>query len=268
MLIGEPQHSPYDWRFQLFGFPVRVTWLFWVVSAAMGYGNALSFKSTFELLYQVNVNFAMLLGVWVGMTFVSILLHELGHTLAFRYFGIESQIVLYQMGGLAIPGAGMIWGKMGKKRRLTHIDQIIISAAGPVIQLLLALVVGVLATLSGVFVWEFSWFASLLQIPVSTPKNPIAAAAIVFTVQSSIWWALINLLPIFPMDGGHIAKHLIGLVRRTSGEMEAYMVGAVGGILVAYWMSTHNMQFTGLFFVSLALTNIQALQANNGSRFW
>ena len=170
MFLGEPQPSQYDWHFRVFGFPTRVTWLFWAVSAALGYQSAMNVQ--FEYAQQgVNVQLALLLAVWVGVVFVSILVHELGHALAFRYFGIHCQIVLYQMGGLAIPGAGMIWGNRGQKRRLTHIDQIIISSAGPGIQLLLAAVVGCTAILCGIYSRDFAWLANYLALEVSAPRN-------------------------------------------------------------------------------------------------
>ncbi len=46
---------------------------------------------------------------WVAMTFVSILVHELGHTFAFKRFGVDSSIELYHMGGLAIPAGFGSW---------------------------------------------------------------------------------------------------------------------------------------------------------------
>jgi hypothetical protein len=41
-MIGEPPPSQYDWRFNLLGFPIRVTWLFWLITAALGYSIAMS----------------------------------------------------------------------------------------------------------------------------------------------------------------------------------------------------------------------------------
>ena len=112
MLLGEPQPSQYDWNLQVFGFPTRVTWLLWAGSAALGYNSA-SHVQFEDAAQGDNVPLAALLAVWVGVVFVSILVHELGHALAFRYFGIQCQIILYQMGGLAVPGAGMLWGSRG-----------------------------------------------------------------------------------------------------------------------------------------------------------
>jgi stage IV sporulation protein FB len=266
MLLGEPQHSQYDWRFQILGFPVRVTWLFWAISAALGYSWAQSFQWTYAAM-GVQINLSLFLLAWVGVTFVSILIHELGHSLAFRYYGIESEIVLYQMGGLAIPGAGLAWSRMGKRRNLTHLNQIVISAAGPAIQLLLAAIVGILAVLCGVYVPEFAWLGNALGIELS-PQRTIAYASIRFMVTASIWWAVINLIPIYPLDGGQIAQHVIGIFRRNSGLTEVHMLSIVVAGAAAFWFMSRGSTLNGLFFASLAMNNFQMLQATNGPRIW
>ena len=217
---------------------------------------------------SIPANLGVLLLIWVAVTFVSILVHELGHALAFRFYGIRCEIVLYHMGGLAIPGAGMIWGRNGRRTQLTQFNQIVISAAGPAIQLLLAALVGIVAILCGVRVPEFSWLAQYLQLKVSRPANPATYAAISFMVTSSIYWALFNLLPIFPLDGGQIAQHVIGFFRRTNGLMEAHTLSAAVGIVIAFWCYTSGSGLNAIFIASLVLNNIQALQGGVGPRNW
>ena len=265
MLLGEPQSSQYDWRFQIFGFPVRVSWLFWAVSAALGYGHAMGLQSNYR---NIQVNLGAILAIWVAVTFISILVHEIGHGLAFRYFGIRCDIVLYHMGGLAIPGAGLLWGRNGRRTQLSHRDQIIISGAGPAIQLLLGAFVGIVAISCGIYVPEFKWLADILGFDVGTPRNPFAYAFVRFMVTSSIWWAIINLLPIYPLDGGRIAQHMIGIYRRTDGLMEAHAVSAVVGIALAFWCITNGMELNALFLASMVMNNIQTIQGGYGPRNW
>ncbi len=116
MLLSEPQESPYDARFRLFGFSIRVTWLFWVVIAALGYDRSLSLQEDYSLR-GYDTEFTVILLLWVAAGFLSILVHELGHSLAFRFFGIESHIVLYQMGGLRYRS----WIDLGKARVQTEV---------------------------------------------------------------------------------------------------------------------------------------------------
>jgi Zn-dependent protease len=278
MLIGEPMPSQYDWRFQIFGFPIRVTWLFWIIAAALGYNQAMSLDENYQRLAPAvegvsSPGFPILLCVWVAATLLSILVHELGHALAFRYFGIQSEIVLYHMGGLAIPTAGYLYQRGGFRRRLTDGNQIIISAAGPLLQLASGIVVGVGALLAGIYTGEIgswlkwfgadaSWFAG-----AQIPENAFTYALINFYVLISLWWPLFNLLPVYPLDGGHIVQHTIAIVRRTDGLYEANLIGAVVGFGVAWWFFRSGMTINALLFVSLAMSNVQAMQ-QQGPRIW
>ncbi|MFN9639972.1 MAG: M50 family metallopeptidase, partial [Pirellula sp.] len=188
-----------------------------------------------------------------------------------RYYGMACEIVLSHMGGHASPGSGFIWARRGKRTRLTHQDQLVISAAGPAIQLLLAAIVGGLALGCGVKVFSFEWLSSLIGLQLPTTRvldNPYAFCAINFLVGSSIYWALLNLLPIFPLDGGQIVRHLIGIVLRRDGLYEACCLGAIVGALAAYWLLTNGGQIGGLFFASLAYSNLQTIQSARGGGSW
>ncbi|HEX4607162.1 MAG TPA: hypothetical protein VH092_03070, partial [Urbifossiella sp.] len=58
---------------------------------------------------------------WIAISFVSFLVHELGHAAAFRAYGVGSHVVLYSLGGLAVP-----WDDLrGRWRR------VVVSLAGP-----------------------------------------------------------------------------------------------------------------------------------------
>jgi stage IV sporulation protein FB len=277
MLIGEPMPSQYDWRFRFLGFPVRVTWLFWLVAAALGYNLAMALDEQAQMIPGgFNPGFAILLCVWVAATLLSILIHELGHALAFRWFGIESQIVLYHMGGLAIPTAGYIFQRGGIRRRLTHGNQILVSAAGPLLQLASGIAVAAGATALGIqapFVQNFyeimGWELEFSQ-PVfdSLANNALIHACVMFYVLISVVWPLFNLLPVYPLDGGQIVQHAIAIVRRTDGLYEANLIGAAVGFLAAWWFFQTGQVFNAILFASLAMGNVQSLQQQQGPRIW
>ena len=88
-------------------------------------------------LYSEELNAGVVILIIASVFFLSVLIHELGHTLAFRFFGIDSHIVLYWMGGLAIPGGGMGAWNGGRTKRLNPNEQIVVSLAGPAAGLLL-----------------------------------------------------------------------------------------------------------------------------------
>src|SRR5262245_16399907 len=84
----EPQPTEWDLKWTMFGIPVRVHPMFWLVGLLLGRG-ALQDGA----IYLVAV---------VACFFISILIHELGHVFMGMKFGADGHIVLYGLGGLAI----------------------------------------------------------------------------------------------------------------------------------------------------------------------
>src|SRR4051794_41088064 len=87
MLLGEPAPTQGDLHFRLFGFPVRVHPFFWLTTVIFGMGGGPADPQRTL--------------VWVGIVFVSILAHELGHATMQRFYGGHPWITLYGLGGLA-----------------------------------------------------------------------------------------------------------------------------------------------------------------------
>ena len=84
-------------EFKLFGIPVRVEPLFWLTIAILGGG--LSAKSSEGLL---------LVALFVLAAFVSVLIHEMGHAMMIRKFGLPTEITLTTLGGYATYPAGVL----------------------------------------------------------------------------------------------------------------------------------------------------------------
>ena len=96
--------TPYDLRFELLGFPVRIHPGFWVLSLLLGRSES-----------------PRLLVAWVVAVLFSILVHELGHAFVQRAFGGRPKIVLYAFGGYAAAeGVDRAWWK-----------NVVVSLAGP-----------------------------------------------------------------------------------------------------------------------------------------
>ncbi|MFM8704007.1 MAG: peptidase, partial [Planctomycetia bacterium] len=93
MFLGEPQPTPADLRFSLLGIPVRVSGWFWVAAVLLGWNlcQGLAEGDQRALLRY--------LAAWVGVVLVSLLVHEMGHALAFRRFGQSAHVILYHFGG-------------------------------------------------------------------------------------------------------------------------------------------------------------------------
>jgi Zn-dependent protease len=263
-MFSEPARSPYDWQFVLAGFRVRVTWLFWVVSAAWGYDWARGLDREYQLLDLASPGPFSLLLVWVGVSFLSILIHELGHALAMRWYGQASYIVLYHFGGIAIPD----WMAGRRGRRGDRWEKVVISAAGPLLQLALGLLVAGVAGGMGFSIGQAGYLLRW-AIPLpdgALPNNALTMGLIEASVLTSVFWALLNLVPVLPMDGGHIAQQLIGYFQQSDGYRETVVFSLAVGTVIAIWGYSQQLPTIGLFFMVLAILNFQSLQDPFGTR--
>ncbi len=203
-------------RFKLLGFPITVHWMFWVVLGILGSNLAQGRDGILKL------------ALWVVAGFISVLIHELGHTFLQRKFGARPQIILYAMGGLAVPDRGF-----------TRTQHIIISLGGPLLQIAVGLAARELLRHSSgdsmpvvVFLFSFQWI--------------------------SIAWGLLNLLPIYPLDGGQVLRGILGPQR----EKQAYLVGMVLAVGLGIYVLTrpHPSVWNAMMCGLLAWDNFQRWQ--------
>ncbi|MFN5708845.1 MAG: metalloprotease [Planctomycetota bacterium] len=259
MFLAEPQPTGFDLRFQIFGFPVRVHPAFFLMPLILG-GSLLQGDNP----GSTGVNFLVLTAVF----FVAILVHELGHAFAMRYFGESASIVLYWMGGLAIPNMGR-WNA-GRARPRTPYSQLIISAAGPLAGILLGLVlVAVLVAMGGKIVWE-----TVLVFPIPMPDLRATAFAdnqamwVLMTsgMFSCFFWNLLNLAPVLPLDGGRILQSILTIFDPWNGTRTCLVVSMITAGALALLSLSNNAQFGAFFFGFMAFESFQALQSYGGGR--
>jgi stage IV sporulation protein FB len=170
-VLAEPDRTQYDLNFPLFGFRVRVHPFFWLGTVLLGL-NALRDENHGPIL----------LLIWIAVVFVSILVHELGHALAYRMYGSHARIVLWGFGGLAIGSPN----PAGRARR------IFVTLAGPLAGFLLAALVYGSDRLTG---WSTAGGVPVLNLYFQLMFVNIA-------------WGVLNLFPVFPLDGGQITREL------------------------------------------------------------
>jgi stage IV sporulation protein FB len=254
MLLSEPQPTSADWQFELAGIQVRVSPWFWLASTLFGFGTCQSFAQGDQ---RALIGYLIL---WVGVVLVSILVHELGHALTFRFFGQSAHIVIYHFGGLAIPE---FWGR---RVSLRPVQRMLVSAAGPLAQLGLAALI-VLALKAG------GWF-----VPFPLPSigralglyagreidSRIIQAVIDFLLWVNIFWPLLNLVPVPPLDGGQIVREGLLALGLTQAQWIAGIIGVGAGAGVAYWAYTRGDHFLGIMFAMLAASCWQSLSASGG----
>lgn len=257
MFLAGPQPTPADLEFSLARVPVRVSAWFWVAAALLGWNvcQALARGDQRELL--------RLLVAWIAVVFVSLLVHELGHAVAYRRFGQSAHVVLYHFGGLAIPDA---WSR----RHLRPLQRLLVSAAGPAAQLVLAAAIIIGLKAAG---YRVPCPLEAIQEPLGLSSgrplpSQLVAALVWFLLQVNIFWPLVNLLPVPPLDGGQIAREALALLGVDDAPRIAGLLGAVTGGLVAFWAYSRGEPFLGIMFAMLAVSCWQNLPGPTPWRRW
>jgi Zn-dependent protease len=211
-----------------FGIGIYVHWTFLILIAWVLFSPGANALATG--IYMVGLVLAM---------FGCVVLHELGHALTARLFGIGTRdITLYPIGGVAR------LERMSEKPS----EELWIAIAGPAVNVAIAglLMIGLL-----VGIWLNPGMAVLPQLPPTHFSQFLGHLMIL-----NVGLVVFNLIPAFPMDGGRVLRALLsmglGHVRATEiaarvGVVMAILLG-VGGLLL---LNNPLLAFIA-FFVLLA----------------
>lgn len=184
-------------RFSLFRVPVSVHPSLWVMLLLLG--GLLSARSAEDLLHLLS---------FVLIAFLTLLLHEFGHALTGRALGGgRPSVMLAWLGGFC----------RNDEAKLSPRADVVMTAAGPLFSLLpagITLLILLLSSLSAGGSIESALSAAaetVLGHSLDASLLPESVRGAAFAAEQSLqiplWWALINLLPIYPLDGGQILLH-------------------------------------------------------------
>jgi Zn-dependent protease len=201
--------------FRLLGVPVRLHFTFvllllFLVVTALGYDSTAVFAT-------------FILGL-----FASVLLHEGAHAAVGAWFKIRTvEIVMFPIGGLS-----------RMERRLRPVEEMLISLAGPLANLLVAI---------GIFFYVAAT-KQAITIQPSDLLHPSGGNLLPLFGFANLLLAGFNLVPAFPMDGGRLMRALLSFVRP---EDEATRIAAWMGRVVAFSLGLYGLvhgQFMLVFF--------------------
>lgn len=212
------------------GIPLKIHWSFGLLILYVIY-----ISYSFDLTKEATLGFGLLL----VCLFIFVILHELGHAFAARYYGIDTHdIIISPLGGLA---------------RLQDLPEkpwheLVVAFAGPAVNLVLATSFGLI--LSYVF------HADLVPMDddFALLMNPIEFMKFMFAINIILF--LFNLLPAFPMDGGRILRALLAIkLDRVLATRIAMWIGRAMAFLfvfIAIQYEHITWGFIGLFVFVMA----------------
>ncbi|MBX9602711.1 MAG: site-2 protease family protein [Bryobacteraceae bacterium] len=200
---------------RLFGVPVRLHFTFILLAIFL-----LMFGLSNE---QSNLMFAF----YVFGLFASVLLHELGHALVARRYGIgTTEIVMFPIGGVA-----------RLERNPKPAEEFWIAIAGPLVNVVIFAVI-------------FGYLQSRhLMVPVQELVRPTDANLLARIGIGNLILAAFNLIPAFPMDGGRILRSILARFRP---EDEATRLAAGAGRMLAMIMGLYGLLNAHFFLVFIA----------------
>ncbi len=221
------------------GIPVKIHWTFGLM-----------------LLYVVYIakeeGLSVAQGLWFGgyisILFLCVILHEYGHALMARRYGIRTlDILISPLGGIA------------RLQRIPPrpLHEFAVAIAGPLVNVAIAMILSVLVLT--VWGWEV---VKENPTDIFQLSNPIVF--INSTIILNILLFLFNLIPAFPMDGGRILRALLGLkFSRVKATLIASTIGqilAVGFILLAIHFNVITWAFIGLFVILMARSEYNSVK--------
>lgn len=223
-----------------FGISTYLHWSFWLLplfifaTGVMSGGATMAVLDTFVVL----------------AVFGCVALHELGHALAARQYGIRTRdIVLYPLGGVA---------SLERMPR-NPLAEIVVALAGPAVNVAIAIGLGTLMWLDGINLQSLSTNGTFVE--VFWMKLFIA----------NLGLAVFNMIPAFPMDGGRVLRAVLTwFTSRTNATEIAAGVGTTFAIIFGVgallgWFSP-MMLVLAVFLFMVGQSELQSVQHEEAER--
>lgn len=163
--------------------------------------------------------------VWVVVIFCSIVIHEYGHALSAIAFGQQAQIELMGFGGVT--------QRIGKRIKLWQ--EFVVVLNGP---------------LAGFSLCFIAWWLGRMAIVSQSHAMLLYTLNITFYVN--MFWTIMNLFPIQPLDGGKLLSIILEAFFGIKGVKIALFISLVLSSLLALFLLMMKNFIAGSLFLILA----------------
>ncbi len=211
---------------KLFGIPVFVHWSFWLLFLVVVYVG--------KTLPSIAFLSAYVLGL-----FGCVVLHEFGHALSARFYGVSTRdITILPIGGVAR------LDKMPEK----PFQEFVVAIAGPAVNVAIVLILSVLMYFSYSFQFGVEEFAAHESSDDTSMKLLYAL------LYSNVGLVVFNMIPAFPMDGGRVLRALLSL--RLGRSKATYIASIFGQVISIGFIIYAVLPVFRYLFSSFSKTNV------------
>lgn len=223
-----------------FGIPVNVHWSFSLLLLYVIYQSLSAGEDIPTTALYVGL---------VLMVFLCVVLHEYGHALAAKHYGVGTKdITLLPIGGIA------------RLERLPDLpkQELIVAIAGPMVNVVIA---GVLMCFIMILPNQsVSSLGSLNELSLTVANIPI------ILVGFNILMVVFNLIPAFPMDGGRILRSLLAMrfSKKVATKWAAHIGQVISVLFVLYgiYSGDYILALIGVFIFMSASREHQIVSHN------
>ena len=199
---------------KILGIPIRIEPSFFVLSLFLAASRGFNLPLLLE---------------WLVVVFISVLLHELGHALVARWFGLSPQITLYSMGGLT---------SWSDATEIAPAKDLAISLAGPAAGFLLG---------------------GVLFVAAPTLLGAVPSELLTIAYHDLLWvnigWGVFNLFPILPLDGGHVLLTLERWLTRKQDQIISHTISLLASLTITYVAFTLRSSWVVILGIWFAYSN-------------
>jgi stage IV sporulation protein FB len=174
-----------------------------------------------------------LLGAFLSVLLIlfSVLFHEFGHALTARFFGQKARIELTAFGGFTY--------RQGNKLKLWQ--EFLVVLNGPFFGF----------TLFG------AAYLAYIYLPIS---NPIILFSLKFLFIANFFWTVMNLIPVLPLDGGHLMSLFLEALFGFRGVKIALILGLIISVCLSFFFFSFGLFIVGALFLLFTFEGLRSLR--------